>query len=126
MLKQFIVFAVALGHLISEEDHQNIVELAAMIDRVPPMEKVIAAKRFLGVSSDQPDKMSCEICGFGETTIINTLVKRWNTLRQSPEGVEDGIGIKTGEYGGEDGNVNEEEDEVGEKREIWSGMKVDF
>ena len=126
MLKQFIVFAVALGHLISEEDRQNIVELAAMIDRVPPMEKVIAGKKFLVVSTDQSDKMSCEICGFWETTIINTLVKRWNMLGQSPEGVEDGIVIETGQYGSEDGNANEEEDEVDEKRETWGGMQVDF
>lgn len=126
MLKQFMVFAMALGHLLSEEERQNIVELDSLIDRVPPVEKIIAGKKLLEAFFEQPEKKSCIICSYGEATIISTLIKRWHILGQSPEGVEDGIDVSTGQYGSEDGSVNEdyrEEEEVGEN---WGGMQVDF
>ena len=128
MLKQFMVFAVSLSHLLSEEERQNIAELATMIGRVPPVEKVIAGKTFLEAFYEQPDRKGCEICGFGEATIMSTLIKRWNILGQPAGEVADGIdSISSGQYGSEDCSVNEDcRDESGENRGTWGGMQVEF
>ena len=129
MLKQLMVFALALGDTLPTEERENMVALAALLNRVPPMEDVIAGKKFLeGLARQQDgvDRHHCEVCGFGEDLIMRALSAKWHTWGVEPEEIdvdEDG----GGDEAGDDGDARyEEEEQVGEGRGTWGGMKVDF
>ncbi|KAF8446898.1 XPG domain containing-domain-containing protein [Terfezia claveryi] len=73
MLKQLMVFALALGDTLSMEERKNVVDLATLLNRVPPVENVIAGKKFLEGMAKQQDGVNlrhCQVCGFGEDLIM--------------------------------------------------------
>ena len=125
MLKQLMVFALALGDTLSTEERRNIVDLAALLDRVPPVENVVAGKKFLEGMAEQQDgvdRRHCEVCGFGEDLIMSVLVDRWHIWGAEPQGM--GLG---GDEAGNSGETQEEEEtQGGEGRGTWGGMEVDF
>jgi len=125
MLKQLMVFALALGDTLSTEEKKNMVDLAALLHRVPPVENVIAGKRFLeGLSRQQDgvDRHNCEVCGFGEDLIMGALIEKWHSWGVESEGMD------MGEDEASDAREaqGEGEEQGGESRAIWGGMEVDF
>lgn len=125
MLKQLMVFALALGDTLSMEERKNMVDLATLLNRVPPVENVIAGKKFLEGMAKQQDGVNrrhCQVCGFGEDLIMSALVHKWHTWGVEPEE----IGLDGGEAG-DGGEAQEEaEEQGGEGQGTWGGMEVDF
>ncbi|KAI5795320.1 hypothetical protein DFH27DRAFT_612544 [Peziza echinospora] len=133
MLKQLMVFALAIEEddPASKRDSGEVRALAELMENVPPVERVIAGKRFLGGFSWHKaaiEGQACEECGrVTGGAIATNVAARWKEWEaKCEEQIEDEPATTSGspEGEGEEDGDSEEEEKV--DRGSWGGMDTDF
>lgn len=128
MLKQLMVFALALGDTITPAERENVSDLASLLNRIPPVERVIAGKIFLEGLAKQNEGVDqrCDNCGWGEESIMTILLEKWH-IKETESELE---GIDMAKDGNSelwaDDFEGEEEEERDKIKATWGGMDVDF